>query len=99
MLRACFVVYDSCAEVFSTPIFAMNRGDAIRAFTDACNDKTHMYNKHPYHYTLFYLGSYDLRSAELKIEKAPIVVIKAIECVRTTTDEQIEMFEKGGSDG
>lgn len=52
-------VFDSKAEVFSRPFFAVAVGAAIRSFEDAVNDPKTEYGAHPADYTLFSVGEYD----------------------------------------
>ncbi len=54
-----FAVYDAAAEAFLTPLFYGTKGQAVRSFSDACNDEDHMFRRHADDYTLFHIGSYD----------------------------------------
>lgn len=60
-----FSVFDSAAQGFLQPFFFSMPGQAIRAFSDAINNPTHEFAKHPQDYTLFQIGSYDSLTAEL----------------------------------
>lgn len=55
----CFAVYDVKAEAFLPPFFMANKGQAIRAFGDACSDSGHAFFKHASDYTLFEIGEFD----------------------------------------
>ena len=54
-----FAIYDSKAEAYLQPFFMPARGQAIRAFTEAVNDKSTNFYKHAEDYTLFEIGEYD----------------------------------------
>lgn len=54
-----FTVYDSKAEAFATPFFMQSTGQALRAWTDTCNDEQTQINRHPEDFTLFHLGDFD----------------------------------------
>lgn len=54
-----FSVYDSKAESYTPPYFQHKTAQAIRIFSDCCNDEGHTFGKHPADYTLFDLGIYD----------------------------------------
>ena len=45
-------VYDSAVGAYSPPIFAKSKGEAIRSFSDACNDSSTAMSKHPQDYIL-----------------------------------------------
>jgi len=59
MLHQVFSVYDSKAQIYSSPWLAMNKSVAIRQFTDSVNDSSLVFNKHPEDYALFHLGDFD----------------------------------------
>lgn len=59
MILKILAVYDSKAEVFSRPFFAVALGAALRSFEDAVNDPKSEYSAHPGDYTLFAIGEYD----------------------------------------
>lgn len=54
-----FSIYDSKVEMFIQPFFDVTKGSAIRNFSDAVNDNTTAFNKHPEDYTLFHVGIFD----------------------------------------
>lgn len=59
MILQIFTVYDSKAESYLPPFYVNARGQAIRSFSDTCNDPEHVFNKHPSDYTLFALGDFN----------------------------------------
>ena len=54
-----FTVYDSKAEVFLPPFYQQTTGLAVRAFSSACNDSGHDFNKYAEDFTLFEIGEFD----------------------------------------
>jgi len=52
-------VFDSKVGAFSTPFSVKTRGEAIRSFTDACNDDKMPFKQHPADYRLFWIGQFD----------------------------------------
>jgi len=86
MILQIFTVYDSKAEAFLAPFFLKARGQAIRSFTDTCNDPEHAFYKHPSDYTLFALGEYDDAQAAFEIYEAPVGLGVAIEFKITEKD-------------
>lgn len=59
MLRKAYSIYDSKTGVYSTPFYALTKGEAIRSFTDSCNDNKTMLFRYPDDYTLFEVGEFD----------------------------------------
>lgn len=59
-------IYDSKAEVYSRPFFAVAAGSAVRSFDDAVNDGKSEYSAHPGDYTLFLIGEYDDSTGQSK---------------------------------
>lgn len=66
MLHQAFTVYDNKVESYLRPFFCMTNGEAIRSFTDAVNDPTSAFHKHPADFTLFQIGVYDDTHGVLK---------------------------------
>lgn len=58
MIYKIYSVYDSKVECFLQPFFMRSRGEAIRGFTELCNDNSTNFGKYPSDFTLFELGEY-----------------------------------------
>lgn len=54
-------VFDSAASVYGVPNFVPNVGSAVRSFGDEVNRDApdNVLNKHPAHFSLFKMGTYD----------------------------------------
>lgn len=77
-----FSVFDSKAEVFQQPFFSLTKGQALRGFTDAANDKNHPMGAHPEDYALFEIGEFDDATGRVEPLKSPVSLGLAIEFVR-----------------
>lgn len=75
-------IYDSAAQVYSTPVFVQSRGVALRSFQDLVNNKDNQYNAHPEHFSLFMLGDYDESSGLVSPSKSPLLIANAWEIVK-----------------
>jgi len=64
-----FSVYDQKAKVYSQPFISPTVGYAVRMFEDQVRTEGHAWNKHPEDYTLFEIGEYDDKSAEMIASK------------------------------
>lgn len=65
MITKAYSIYDCKSEVWSKPFFCKMAGEAIRSFSDACNDEQSPFYNHAGDYTLFEIGSYDDATALL----------------------------------
>jgi hypothetical protein len=74
-----YSVYDAAAEGFLQPFFMTNKGQAVRAFSDLANDPSHNFGKHPEDYTLFELGEYDDKNAQITQHQTPVSLGLAVE--------------------
>lgn len=59
MITQCFSVRDTAVGAFLPPFFTRSKGEAIRSFSEACNNAEHQFAKHASDYTLFFLGAFD----------------------------------------
>lgn len=80
MIMKVFAVFDTAVSAYLQPFFAPTTGSAIRSLTEAVNDKTHQFNKHPTDYTLFLLGDYDDASG-LITAGPPVHVVSCTELI------------------
>lgn len=65
LIRPVFAVHDHAAEAYLDPFTAQSRGAAIRSFSDAVNDASHPFAKHPEHYTLYMIGVFNMETGEV----------------------------------
>jgi len=82
MKIAMYSVYDSKTNVFAQPNFLINRGAALRAWADACNDPQSNISKHPGDYTIFEIGTWDDETGTIEMHPAKISLGTAVEFVR-----------------
>jgi len=61
-----FAVFDRAVGAFLPPFFSRARGEAIRSFTEACNDDKHSFNKHSADFQLMFLGEFDDASGQFE---------------------------------
>lgn len=52
-------IHDSMSESFGRPLFVRAFGEAERSFREVINDGRSDYAKHPAHFTLFEIGSFE----------------------------------------
>lgn len=71
MILKMYTVYDSGVEAYMQPFYVRGNGDAIRRFSDTVNNKDHDFNKHPDHYTLFEIGSFDDNTCKFDLLVTP----------------------------
>lgn len=69
-----YVIHDSAVEAYMQPFMARSNGEAIRTFSDHCNDNNpnNLLAKHPEQFTLFETAEYDEatgRYTQLQVQK------------------------------
>lgn len=82
IIYSVFVIFDSKAETYSQPMFMKSKGEFLRAFAEAANDKSCNIGKYPEDFTAFEVGSWSDVTAEFKLNKAHVSLGKALEYVR-----------------
>ena len=70
MTKLMYVTYDSKAQTYTTPFYALNQGSALRSFIDIAHDTKHPIGQHPEDYTLFCIGEYDELKGTVKMFEA-----------------------------
>lgn len=74
-----FSVYDQAVKAYLPPFYCRSKGEAVRSFTEACNDGKSMFAKHRGDYYMVYLGEFDDNGGIFTCEN-PVRVISALEC-------------------
>lgn len=67
-----FAVYDSAAECYQQPMYALTPGIAERWFTERANDQADPLCKHAQDFTLFRLGEWDDKTGAFIQEETPV---------------------------
>lgn len=80
MIMQVFSVHDKAVGAYLPPWYARSKGEAIRSFTDACNNKEQNFAKYSLDYTLVWLGEWDDSSGHF-IARDPERVLGANEVV------------------
>lgn len=75
-----FCVFDKAVNAYLPPLFFRARGEALRSFTEAVNNRDQNFNKHPNDYLFMYLGEFD-DSAGTFVTVDPERIISAHECL------------------
>lgn len=68
MIYQVYAVRDDKAACFAPPFFMQRDGQAVRAFSDAVNDRSTMLSRHPGDYQLYCLGRYDDNTGQFENE-------------------------------
>lgn len=73
----CFAIKDTKAEGFNTPFFAPTFGIAERNFKDAAADEKNVVAKHAEDFSLWYIGTFDVKTGTIVPEINPQHVCNA----------------------
>lgn len=82
MLLKVFTVYDSKAEAYLQPFYGKSRGEALRSFIEAANDKQSNIGKYPEDFTLFDLGEFDDSNCTFNLLSVSVPLGRAIEFIK-----------------
>lgn len=66
MIHKVYCVYDNKALFWLQPFYAMQHGQAMRAFSDEVNTRNSSMNRHPTDYALFHVGEFDDQTGQLQ---------------------------------
>ena len=96
MLLLMYSVHDSVSGVYDRPFVARAEGDAVRSFGDIANDKEHPIGKHPEHFSLFHVGTWNDNSGKVD-PTPPTHVVSAIDLVNYDRPSDHPGLHDGGN--
>ncbi len=76
-VKMVFSVFDSKAQVFLIPIFALTQAVAVRSFYAAVQQEGHDFRVYASDFTLFELGEFDDGTGEFRCHPTPKSVVLA----------------------
>ena len=79
MTLLAFATFDEVAGVFGSPVFCANKGLAVRAFQDACAQKSSPLYSHASDYKLYHIGEFDTVTGALTSCPQPVFMHNAVE--------------------
>ena len=75
-----YTVNDSCSGIYDRPFVGRSDGESLRSFTDIACDADHPIGKHPEHFSLWRVGTFDDNTGVVDPE-VPVCIGKAIDLV------------------
>lgn len=85
MILQVYAVFDKAVGAYLPPFYTRSKGEALRSFSDACNDGKSNFTRYPNDYTLFHLGVYDDAGGNFQTFD-PVRVISAVECLAPSAE-------------
>lgn len=79
MILSVYSIFDAAVGTFARPFFMANNGQAMRAFDDEVNNVDSTINKHPEHFSLYLLGTYDDKTGMFTQDAEPKHIVRAID--------------------
>lgn len=76
LLLGIYGINDEPAEAFFNPFIARTNAEAHRSFGDSINDPQGNLGKHPSHFALYQLGTYDPSNGYIDGLKKPVLVAR-----------------------
>ncbi len=87
-----YSVFDSCSAIYDRPFVGNADGAVIRSFGDIASDADHPIGKHPEHFALFRIGSFNDGTGEVEAE-LPVCIAKAHELSAAVRNvKQLDLF-------
>lgn len=80
MIYQVFSVRDNAVMAYLPPFFSRSKGEAVRSFAEACNNREHQFFRHAHDYSLFWMGEFDDANGAL-LGGNPTRILGAHECV------------------
>lgn len=84
MIKSIFSIFDEKSKLFLPPMFYVNNGEAIRAFTDLVNNKQTFLHTHPEDYKLYYVGTFNDLTCKFQSTDQPDFLIHASDVLVNT---------------
>lgn len=82
MIYGVFAIFDSAIGAWMPPIYAKNKGDMLRQFSDAVNNRESVLFKHPGDYALYELGNWDDDKCLFDLLNQPVRLGLALEFIK-----------------
>ena len=76
-----FCVHDSAVGAYLQPFFMRSKGEAVRGFTEVCNDSESQFNKSPRDYVLYEIGDFDDQTGRI-LPQEPKAIGHAFEFIK-----------------
>jgi len=71
VVKKLYSVKDVKSGLFNAPLMFVTKGEAIRGFSQAANDKGTMVGKYPEDFALYELGEFNEESAKITVYDTP----------------------------
>ena len=78
-----YSIYDTATGAFMRPFYQVSDGQALRSFGDVINDETNDLSRHPEHYSVFRLATWNDQDGLYIPEKAPERLQTGLEAKKT----------------
>ncbi len=89
-----YAIFDTCAGIYEKPFFHTADDAVKREFQDVVNTPDHPINKHPEHYSIWRLGSFDNLTGDI-VDEANECLWQGIEAI---SQSQVVDINSGKSD-
>lgn len=89
MIRKVYSIFDAASSAYGPTFMCITNGEALRAFTDCANSKSHHIGQHPGDYTLFCIALWDDSTGKHSTYEAFENLGNALEYVRPEKQAQL----------
>ena len=89
MVQFIYSIHDSKAQAYLPPFYLHNKNMAIRSFSDAVQDQTTAFYRHPEDYSLWEIGEFDDITGEIIYYTPHHALGTGVDYINDTTAEII----------
>ncbi len=93
----CYAIFDQCSGIYEKPFFSTADDLVRREFYDVAITEKHPIAKHPEHYSLWRLGSFNNENGKI-IEEDKECLCTAIEIIsqaQQVDENQVDLYKPG----
>jgi len=91
-----YAIFDTCSGIYEKPFFHTADDAVKREFQDVVNTEDHPINKHPEHYSVWRLGSFDNLNGNIVDEKNECLWT-GLEALSQNQEMEVQFPEKNES--
>lgn len=97
MILSVFSIYDIGVSTWLRPMFARNKGEMVRQFSEGVNDSKSSISRYADDYVLYEIGTWNDDTCEFNLHKAPIKIGVAREFLKPEPQNQLKDIGSGAS--
>jgi len=92
----CYAIFDQCSGIYEKPFFSTADAVVVREFQDIVATPDHQIAKHPEHYSLWRLGTFDNTTGKILNEDNECLIqgVEAVALQKNKKDAQVDFIDQ-----